>query len=46
MLALALDQETARHRLLTDGRAFLDDANLATADRGELAVHLPGATVS
>jgi hypothetical protein len=28
VLALALDEETARHRLLTDGKAFLDDPNL------------------
>jgi hypothetical protein len=28
VLALKLDKETARHRLLTDGRAFLDDPKL------------------
>ena len=28
VLALALDRETARHRLLTDGMAFLDDPKL------------------
>jgi hypothetical protein len=28
VLALRLDQEIARHRLLTDGRAFLDDPRL------------------
>ncbi len=28
VLALALDRETARHRLLTDGKAFLDDPKL------------------
>ena len=28
VLALELDKETARHRLLTDGRAFLDDPKL------------------
>ena len=28
VLALELDQETARHRLLSDGKAFLDDPKL------------------
>jgi hypothetical protein len=28
VLALELDKETARHRLLTDGKVFLDDPKL------------------
>ena len=43
VLALELDKETARQRLLNDGQSLPRRSQAASADPGELAVHLPAA---
>jgi hypothetical protein len=43
VLALKLDREIARQRLLTDGRSFLDDPKLKPQIEEKLAVHISGA---